>query len=144
MSAESELLARAVATELTAAGLDLAFEYNENPDIELKELQRGTKCTVRDLTVESRAVSRSTLQHEYGIEICIRRKVPSDVSPYVAELKEKGEAIANYYIFRSAVATRTERYLRTDNRQIRWDEKLKDQLVMKASLVLIFRGWTEV
>ena len=139
--AESELVARAVATELSSAGLGLTFVFDPNPDIDLKDLAAATLAHVRDVDEQSSYACRTMTQHDYSIEICLRRKVASDVSVFIKDLKLTLQTIAEFYRFKPSVSGRTERFVQVGSRQIMDDKAIKDMLVMKAILVLIFRGW---
>lgn len=139
----AELVARAVAAELQAAAYQgLTYTFNDCLDIDLKDLDEAN-ATIRDLDDQWIFASRGKTQHDYFIEVCLRRQVASDTDVQIKTLKYSLEQIDKYYRNR-VIAGRYERLNRVEQRRIVDDEQLKKLRIVKASFILIFRGWQEL
>lgn len=145
---DGELVAKAVVAGLNVAGLagadgDVLFRYHALPTLKLADF-RKTYATVRETDEQPTQVSRSQTQHDYSIEICVRRQVTGEKSAVVSQVKRVMQDVREYYLPRSrTLPGRAERFLRVDSVKIMDDGTFAEQLVVKGTAVLIFRGFKE-
>jgi hypothetical protein len=138
----NELVARAVAAELTQSSIDTICTYKVLVDIDLKELASKTICTARDMGEEMTYVSRSQTQHDYFVEVAFRRRGLADRESAITSLKYLMEQVADYWRFRP-LAGRPETFNRVSDRRVIDDAAYKKQCVLVGSVTLVFRGYKE-
>lgn len=137
-----ELLARAVAADLSRACIAvgcvaLQFRYHPLPTIKLAELQKAI-ATVREIDEQITRISRSHTQHEYFIEVCLRRQVDHDKAAVVSQIKYAMQQVRTFYY-----DTPQHNFIRMDRLTILDDVDFNELQVVKGLGVMVFRGFTE-
>jgi hypothetical protein len=146
---EGIAISKAVAAKLTAAsqagqigGFSFIAEHSLMPVTTLPAVQSLT-VQVRPRGELRTFISRSKTQHDYPIEIIIRRHVNATDSLIAEELLTMAEAIADYWRFLApgdALPNRSERLV--GEVQVAFDdETIREQSVIKNTITTTFRGW---
>lgn len=141
-TADSELLARAIATQISAEpALGIEAQYSLMPDVALKDLRDAIDCRVRDVDEQSTPASRIDWQSEYFIEVQLRKKVGNNLAAVAAEVKYAAQQIRRYYARVRGVTGRAERFARIDRFTLQDDQAIQDRRVIKGTMTLVFRGY---
>jgi hypothetical protein len=146
---EGIAISKAVATKLTEAsaagsigGFSFIAEHSLLPVTTLEEVQ-SMKVQVRPRGDLRTFISRSKTQHDYPIEVIVRRHVTGADSLIAEELLTVAEAIADYWRFLGpgyALTGRNERMVGEVTVAFD-DETIREQAVIKNVITTTFRGW---
>lgn len=146
---EGIAISKKVAEVLTAAsqanqigGFSFIAQHSLMPITTLEEVQ-SLKVQVRPRGDLRSYVSRTKTQHDYPIEIIVRRHVTKADSLIAEELLHMAEAIADYWRFLApgdALPGRNERLV-GEVTVVFDDETIREQSVIKNVITTTFRGW---
>jgi hypothetical protein len=146
---EGVAISKAVAKRLTEAslagevgGVPFTAEHSLMPVTTLEEVQ-STKVQVRPRGDLRSFISRSKTQHDYPIEIIVRRHVSKADALLAEELLDVAEKIADYWRFLGpgyALPGRNERLV-GEVTVVFDDETIREQSVIKVTITTTFRGW---
>lgn len=142
-------ISKAVAARLTAASqagqigeFSFIAEHSLMPVTTLEEVQ-STKVQTRPRGDIRSFASRTRTQHDYPIEIIVRRHVTKADSLIAEELLRMAEAIADFWRFLGpgdALTGRDERLV-GEVLVAFDDETILEQSVIKNVITTTFRGW---
>lgn len=142
-------ISKAVALKLTSAsqageigGFSFIAEHSLMPVTTLEATQSIT-VQVRPRGDLRSFATRTRTQHDYPIEIIVRRKVTGADSLIAEELVRMAEAIADYWRFLgpgTALPGRDERLMGEVTVAFD-DETIREQSVIKNTITTTFRGW---
>lgn len=142
-------ISKAVAERLTDAsqageigGFSFIAKHSLMPVTTLEEVA-ALNVQVRPRGEFRSFATRTRTQHDYPIEIIVRRKVTSADSIIAEELLHLAEAIADYWRFLEpgeALPGRSERLMGEVTVAFD-DETIREQAVIKNTITTTFRGW---
>lgn len=146
---EGVAISKAVANKLTeasTAGLIGGFSFIAKHSllpVTTLELVQSLNVQVRPRGDLRTFITRSKTQHDYPVEIIVRRHVTGADSLIAEELLTVAEAIADYWRFLGpgfALTGRQERLIGEVTVAFD-DETIREQSVIKNTITTTFRGW---
>lgn len=152
-TSESIELSKAVADQLTAAsqaGLIGAYSFIAShamlPRIEFEDL-KSLNVTTRPRNDVRTFGSRNRTQHDYTIEITVRKHIDKEDSLVAEELVLIAEKIADYWERTDSTTLQTRTVTGRDEKLIGpvevqfAEEKLQTHRLISSTILLTFRGW---
>lgn len=146
---EAIAISKAVASRLTAAshagqigGFSFVAEHSLMP-LTTQEATASLVAQIRPRGEFRTWLTRSKTQHDYPIEIILRRKVDKPDSLIAEELLTVAEKIADFWRFlpgSDALDGRNERLVGEVTIAFS-DDELREHSIIKETITVTFRGW---
>lgn len=133
-------IADAVVAELNDHdfGVQFTAERVYDPALEIREL-KDLRVTVVPKGAETQTASRSLVQHDYRVDVAVRKKFDADSSAELDPLIDLVEAIGDFFKQRRLQSMPNAAWVRTENPSAWSPEHLSEQRVFVSVLTFTFR-----